>query len=99
MTKDLMTTRDIAKKIKTESGEYISLDLTPRQICDTEMLLNGGFAPLKGFMNQADYDSVCKEMRLADGKLWPMPITLDVSAEFAKRLKKGEKVALVTKKA
>lgn len=82
------------QEYKAKSGELKSLDLTPRQVCDTELLLNGGFAPLKGFMNQADYESVCKDMRLSDGTLWPIPITLDVSEEFAKSVKKGEKVAL-----
>ena len=53
-------------------------DLTARQICDIELLLNGAFSPLTGFMSQADYDSVLSDMRLADGTLWPMPITLDV---------------------
>src|SRR5262249_15397741 len=70
-------------------------DLTPRQICDLEMLLNGAFSPLTGFMNKADYESVCDNMHLANGILWPMPITLDVSEAFAKTLKPGgTKVAL-----
>ena len=60
------------------ANEQPDWDLTDRQICDIELLLNGAFSPLKGFMNQADYDSVLKDMRLADGTLWPMPITLDV---------------------
>lgn len=81
-------------QLKKEAMDYVSWDLTPRQICDVELLLNGGFAPLKGFMNQADYDGVCKDMRLADGTLWPIPITLDVNKAFAENLKKGEKVAL-----
>ncbi len=88
----------VSEKQKTEykakSADYKSWNLTPRQVCDTEMLLNGAFAPLDGFMNQKDYDSVCKDMRLADGTLWPMPITLDADEDFAKSLKKGEKVAL-----
>lgn len=75
-------------------GVLKELDLTPRQICDVEMICNGGFAPLKGFLNRKDYESVCSDMRLSDGKLWPMPITLDVSEDAAKSLKKGNKVAL-----
>lgn len=90
----LLVSEQQKKVLKGASKDYKSLDLTLRQICDTEMLLNGGFAPLGGFMNEADYNSVCKDMRLADGTLWPMPVTLDVSEEFAKSLKKGEKVAL-----
>ena len=69
--------------------------LTPRQLCDLELLLSGGFSPLRGFMNRADYESVCNDMRLASGLLWPMPITLDVTEDFAKSLKPGSsKIAL-----
>ena len=59
------------------------------------MLLNGGFSPLTGFMNKADYESVCSNMHLASGLLWPIPITLDVTEAFAKTLKPGStKIAL-----
>lgn len=71
-----------------------SWDLSPRQLCDIEMLLSGAFAPLKGFLNQSDYNSVLATLRLADGKLWPMPITLDVSARFAESLQLGETLEL-----
>jgi sulfate adenylyltransferase len=93
-TDQLMVGAVMAPKLKKVATEAVSWNLTPRQICDVEMLLNGGFAPLRGFMNEADYDSVCRDMRLADGKLWPMPITLDIDREFAQNLKKGQKVAL-----
>lgn len=73
---------------------YPSITLTERQLCDIELLLNGGFSPLRGFMTQADYDPVLQHMRLADGTLWPMPITLDVSKETAEPLGKGDKIAL-----
>ncbi|MBE9476515.1 MAG: adenylyltransferase, partial [Proteobacteria bacterium] len=77
---------DEADKLKTEAGELPSWDLTPRQICDLELLMNGGFYPLTGFLNEADYSSVVENMRLADGTLWPMPITLDVGTDFAGKL-------------
>ncbi|WP_223790010.1 bifunctional sulfate adenylyltransferase/adenylylsulfate kinase [Marinicella meishanensis] len=60
------------------ANEMPDWDLKPRQVCDIELLLNGAFSPLTGFMQQADYQAVLKDMRLADGTLWPMPITLDV---------------------
>ena len=53
-----------------------NITLNNRQLCDIELLLNGGFAPLKGFINNKDYDSVCESMRLADGTLWPIPIAI-----------------------
>lgn len=86
--------KEDAARLRRAAKDYKSWDLSPRQVCDTEMLLNGAFAPLDGFMSQADYNSVCKDMRLSDGTLWPMPVTLDVTEDFAKSLKKGEKVAL-----
>ena len=71
-----------------------SWDLSPRQICDLELLMNGGFNPLKGFLSEDDYNSVVDNMRLADGTLWPMPITLDVSQSFAASLDVGQDIAL-----
>ena len=50
----------------------------------SNLLMSGGFSPLRGSMTKADYEGVCHNMRLASGVLWPMPITLDVTEEFAK---------------
>ncbi len=58
------------------------------------MILDGAFSPLDGFLTQAEYDSVLKDMRLPDGTLWPMPITLDVNEEFAASVAANEKIAL-----
>ncbi|PIB23430.1 adenylyltransferase [Amylibacter kogurei] len=85
---------DQADALKLEASDLVSWDLTPRQICDLELLMNGGFYPLQGFLGQDDYNGVVDNMRLADGTLWPMPITLDVKQEFADALKKGQKIAL-----
>ncbi|ACJ18616.1 bifunctional sulfate adenylyltransferase/adenylylsulfate kinase [Coxiella burnetii] len=71
-----------------------SLILNPWQLCDLEMLFNGGFAPLNGFLSKADYYCVIETMRLVDGSLWPIPITLDVKSEFATKLIIGEPLAL-----
>jgi sulfate adenylyltransferase len=92
--KDRMVTGDEAESIKKAAGDYPSWDLTERQMWDIEMLLNGGFSPLEGFLEKADYDSVLSDMRLADGTVWTMPITLDVTEEFAGTIKAGSKVAL-----
>jgi len=86
---------DRITELKSQSKEWPSWDLTGRQLCDLELLLTGGFSPLRGFMTRADYEGVCHNMRLANGTLWPMPITLDVTEEFAKKLVPGSsKVAL-----
>ncbi len=91
---DLMASGSSAAKLKKQAVNFKSWDLTPRQLCDVEMLVSGAFSPLTGFMNKKEYESVCKDMRLSDGTLWPMPITLDVDDKFAKDLKKGVRVAL-----
>ncbi|MEW2911161.1 bifunctional sulfate adenylyltransferase/adenylylsulfate kinase [Leisingera sp. JC11] len=91
---ELYVSYESAQKLKVEAADLVSWDLTPRQICDLELLMNGGFNPLKGFLSEADYDSVVDTMRLTDGSLWPMPITLDVSEDFASKLEAGQDIAL-----
>lgn len=91
----LIVPAERAAELKSHSREWPSWDLTPRQLCDLELLLSGGFSPLRGFMTRADYEGVCGEMRLQSGLIWPMPITLDVTEDFAKKLQPGaSKVAL-----
>lgn len=83
-----------AAEIKRASADFPSLDLTARQLCDLELLITGAFSPLTGFLGRADYEAVCAQMRLADGRLWPMPITLDISLAFADQVRIGEPIAL-----
>ena len=91
----LIAAEERGAELKSHSREWPSWDLTGRQLCDLELLLSGGFSPLRGFMTKADYEGVCHNMRLASGVLWPMPITLDVSEDFAKKLQPGSsKIAL-----
>ncbi len=91
---ELYVSYESAQKLKVEAASLTSWDLTPRQICDLELLMNGGFNPLKGFLSEADYNGVVDNMRLADGTLWPMPITLDVSEKFADTVEPGQDIAL-----
>jgi sulfate adenylyltransferase len=74
------------EQLREASRDWPSWDLTPRQLCDLELLLCGGFSPLAGFMGRADFEAVCAAMRLADGTLWPIPVTLDVTPALAERL-------------
>ena len=83
-----------AAELKEAATTWPDWDLTDRQLCDFELLANGGFSPLTGFLNREDYERVCEDMRLADGTLWPMPITLDVDEEFADQIETGDTVAL-----
>ena len=91
----LQVSAERGAELKAHSKDWPSWDLTPRQLCDLELLVSGGFSPLRGFLNRADYEGVCQNMRLTNGALWPIPITLDVTEEFAKKLTPGSsKVAL-----
>lgn len=81
-------------ELQAASRDWPSWDLDGRQLCDLEMLLNGAFSPLRSFLGRADYESVCASMRLADGTLWPVPITLAVTEDFAGRIGAGSTIAL-----
>src|SRR5687768_3030384 len=67
-----------------------SIQVSERSQCDLELLATGAFSPLDRFMSQADYRSVLDTMRLANGAVFPIPITLPVSEE----LKRGTEIAL-----
>ena len=84
------------KEFKEESAGLKSLVLTDRQLCDIELVMNGAFAPLKGFLGKDDYDCVINNMRLSSGEVWPIPITLDVDENFISdnSIEIGTKIAL-----
>ena len=90
----LIADADRVLQLKAEAVHLPSWDLTTLQIWDSELLLNGAFSPLYGYLAEADYQAVCGEMRLADGTLWPMPIALDVTESFASKLTVGDRIAL-----
>jgi len=64
------------EELIARASKLSSLKITMRNLCDLELIATGGFSPLNTFMGKADYDRVLKEMRLADGTLFPLPITL-----------------------
>ncbi len=80
--------------LKDLSLHIPSIILSERQLCDLELLMNGAFSPLTGFMANPDYESVLDRLSLQDGTLWPMPICLDVSETEASRLESGQSLAL-----
>ncbi len=91
---DLVAKPDRAAELKAQSKDWPSWDLTPRQICDLDLLANGGFSPLRGFLGEEDYEAVCDRMRLADGTIWPIPVNLDIPEENAAALGEGASLAL-----
>ena len=68
--------------------------LTPRQSADLELLLEGGFAPLEGFLTEAEYVSVLERMRLPNGRLWTLPVVLDLPEARARELAPGARLLL-----
>lgn len=82
------------EEYKFIAHEFPALILSQRQVCDLELILNGGFAPISEFMHKCDYENVLNNMRLAEGTLWPIPVTLDVDKDFIEQLQIGDEVAL-----
>lgn len=91
---NLLVDSERGAELKSESAHFPSVTLNPRQQCDLELLMNGAFSPLTGFMGKSDYEGVLENMRLVDGTLWPVPITLDIAGELADSLSSGDKLAL-----
>ena len=92
--KELLASSSRVNELTEASRDWISWDLTDRQVRDLELLMNGGFSPLTGFLNRADYERARDEMRLSDGTIWPIPITLDVTRELAESVEPGGLLAL-----
>ena len=93
---NLLVSSDELEELKAYAATRPSIQLSDRAICDMELLAVGGFSPLTSFMGQADYQRVLDEMRLADGTLFPLPITLSVDADSPVAI--GEDVVLRDRK-
>ena len=93
----LVVDSDASAVLKQKAKSLPSWRLNDRQVCDLEMILNGGFSPLTGFLSEGDYITVLDNMRLQDGTLWPIPITLDVTKEFSLNIDVSQEIALKDK--
>ena len=89
---NLLVPRDEREALLRHAGQLPSLQIPERAVCDLELLLTGAFSPLTRFMGREDYQRVLHEMRLADGRLFPIPITLPV--EPTPEIKLDTEVAL-----
>ncbi|MCH8342736.1 MAG: sulfate adenylyltransferase [Planctomycetes bacterium] len=83
-----------AEALAAEAAAMRSITLSTKQACDLEMMATGAFSPLTGFVGKADFDSICSNLRLADGTVWPIPITLAVDDEVKAALRPGQQAAL-----
>jgi sulfate adenylyltransferase len=75
---NLVATGKEREELLAHTSKLSSIKISMRNLCDLELIANGGFSPLTTFMGKADYERVLHDMRLADGTLWPLPITLTV---------------------
>jgi sulfate adenylyltransferase len=89
-----LVTGERAARLAAEARSLAVVRLNPFELSDLEMLAIGGFSPLEGFMTRADYESVVRDMRLANGLPWSLPITLAVTAQAAQPLRGQARVAL-----
>ncbi len=92
-----------ASRLRQEAATLPRIQLSGKQACDLEMIANGAFSPLTGFVKQADFQRICREMRLAgtstssaaEGTIWPIPIALAVDEATREQLQPGGRAALV----
>src|SRR5437762_1981776 len=82
-------TPDAAQRARGEAGSLVHVPLSAREAGDLEMLAIGAFSPLEGFMGEADFRSVCTNVRLANGTVWPIPVTLSPADAVSEKVKKG----------
>lgn len=92
---NLMASAKAAERWRARQKSLPTLVLDSRALADVEMLANGGFSPLQGFMKKADYHAVVERMHLANGLVWTIPISLGVSKQESERFKKGQPIGLL----
>ena len=94
---DLVVGGDEREALIARAMKLPSIKISTRALCDLELLATGGFSPLNEFMGKADYERVLREMRLTDGTLFPLPITLTANpAELPMVGKRSPCVMLIT---
>ncbi len=82
------------KELIAKSSSLLKVNMGLKELCDVELIACGAFSPLTGFMKREDYKNVIENLRLENGTLWPLPVTLSVDKETASKIKEGQEVAL-----
>ena len=85
---------EAARDAAASAESLTPVALSGREQGDLEMIAIGAFSPLTGFMGRKDFASVCKDMRLADGTVWPIPVTLSPPDDVTSKIREGQKLAL-----
>lgn len=91
---ELYVTPSAAQGLRDEAARRLQWVLSPEQMRDLALLMDGAMFPLRGYLAQADHAAVAAGGRLASGAFWPSPLALEVSADFAAPLEPGEDIAL-----
>lgn len=83
---NLLAPPEECEELRARARRLTQVQLTPRALCDLELLATGGFSPLRRFMARRDYERVLGEMRLSDGTVFPLPVTLNFAPDAGVRL-------------
>ena len=94
MNTNLLAEKTHSAALRNDAQDMVSLDLDRAQVNDLELLLSGAYSPLSGYLKQADYQSVCDSMRLQDGTLWPLPLSLEITKDLAGEITTKDQLAL-----
>jgi len=85
---------EVREAVHERAQRMVKVPLCPMNLSDVELIATGALSPLTGFMHKADYDRCVEDMRLANGLVWSIPVTLAVEKELADTIKEGQEVAL-----
>ena len=85
---------EVREAVRDRAAGMVKVPLGKMALSDLEMVATGAFSPLTGYMRKADYDRCVNEMRLADGLVWSVPVTLAVGGTLASEIQAGQEVAL-----
>ena len=85
---------EMREAVRERAEQMPKIPLDPMGLSDLELIATGALSPLTGFMRKADYDRCVEDLRLANGVVWSVPVTLAVDQEQADAIKEGQEVAL-----